>query len=467
MLRIIFIIGLLLASLFSGGQDISGQWHGLLEAPNGKLRLVFNIEKEGDTYKATMDSPDQNATEIPVSSVDFGDKKLTIEIKNLMAKYEGTLGNDNTFTGKFAQMGMSFDMNLSRKAIEKIVYARPQEPAPPYPYHVEDVKFHNSVDDITLAGTFTRPSPAGKYPVAVMISGSGAQNRDEEIFEHKPFKVIADHLARNGIAVLRFDDRGVGESGGSPSATSADFANDVRAAVDFLKKRDDINPKQIGLIGHSEGGIIAPMVAAGSNDIAFIVALAGTGIPGDSLLLLQQKLIAKAQGMPDDEIKQIQQFNRGAFKIVREFYQNDSLTHKLTAYFKENLAALPASQRPQGMPEEQSIYTLMMQFANPWMAYFINYDPAPALEKVKCPFLALNGSKDLQVPPKENLSAIENALKKGGNKHVKIVELPNLNHLFQVCETGSPNEYIEIEQTFSPVALNEISGWLKSILKIK
>ncbi|MCL1821191.1 MAG: alpha/beta hydrolase [Prolixibacteraceae bacterium] len=467
MVKIFFIIGLLLASFLTKAQDITGQWYGMFTAPGTQLRIVFNIEKEEETYKATMDSPDQNATGVPVSSITFIDNKLEIGIKIIMAGYSGELKADGSIEGKFSQMGMSFDMNLLRQPVEKTVYSRPQEPKPPYPYHTEDVKFHNNIDDITLAGTFTRPQEAGRYAAAVLISGSGAQNRDEEIYEHKPFKVLADHLARNGIAVLRFDDRGVNQSGGSRAGTSADFANDVRASVDFLKDRDDVNAAQIGLIGHSEGGIIAPIVAAGQNDVAFIVSLAGTGVPGDSILLLQQALIARVQGASDDEIQSAQLLNRGAFRIVREYHRSDSLPQKLSDYFRENKNILQASQLTQGMSEEQYISVLTAQCSNPWMVYFINYDPAPTLERVKCPFLALNGSKDLQAPAEVNLSAIGNALKKGGNKNYKTKELANLNHLFQECETGSPAEYIEIEETFSPKALNEISEWLKSVLNIK
>jgi len=299
-----------------------------------------------------------------------------------------------------------------------------------------------------------------------LISGSGPQNRDEELLGHKPFLVLADHLTKNGIAVLRFDDRGIAESTGDfQIATSLDFARDVEFAIKYLQTRKEINKNQIGLVGHSEGGIIAPIVAAEFEDINFIVLLAGTGIRGNQLLLLQQELIGKASGINDTELQKAKVINEGAFDIVLKSNNTDSLKRELTDYIKQALKDNPGSEKPEGMSEDDYVKLQVNQLTSPWMQFFIKYDPSIILEKVKCPVLAINGAKDLQVSPKVNLDAIKKALEKGGNKNVTTKELPNLNHLFQECETGLPSEYVTIEQTFSPIALDEITKWILKQVK--
>jgi pimeloyl-ACP methyl ester carboxylesterase len=265
--------------------------------------------------------------------------------------------------------------------------------------------------------------------------------------------------------VLRFDDRGTALSKGDfATATTADFATDVEAAVAYLKTRKEINKKQIGLVGHSEGGVIAPMVANQSKEVAFIVLLAGTGLPGDQLLLLQQKLIGKAAGVSDENLQKNETINRQAFDLVKKSASTEQLKSDLTTFLKQTLKDNP-TDKPEGMSEESFIQLQVNQIANTWMQYFIKHNPVTVLEKVKCPVLAINGEKDLQVPPKENLEAIKNALAKGGNKKVTIKELPNLNHLFQECTTGAPSEYASIEQTFSPKALSEILSWIQGVCK--
>jgi uncharacterized protein len=280
---------------------------------------------------------------------------------------------------------------------------------------------------------------------------------------HKPFLIISDHLTKNGMAVLRYDDRGVGKSSGDfKTATSADFATDVESAITYLKTRKEINTKKIGLMGHSEGGLIAPMVASKSKDVAFIVLMAGPGMQGDQLLLLQQKLIGKASGGSDENLLKIEFENRKAFDIVKKSNSTEQLNIDLTNFIKQNLVENPNTKIPDGMSNDDFVNLQVKAIATPWMQYFIKYNPIPALEKVKCPVLAINGEKDLQVPPKENLAAIKNALTKGGNKKVTIKEFPNLNHLFQECITGSPDEYATIDQTISPIALEAITKWIKT-----
>jgi pimeloyl-ACP methyl ester carboxylesterase len=466
MKKIILFILTILTMLSVYGQEITGQWNGILKVQGMQLRIVFNINQTDEGYSATMDSPDQGAYGIQATSASYENLELVINITNLGVEYKGTLGMNDSIIGTFTQAGYSFPLNLTREIPEKEVIKRSQEPVEPYSYYSEDVKFENTEDNIVLAGTLTMPQKEGYFPAVILISGSGPQNRDEEVFGHKPFLVLADHLTKNGIAVLRFDDRGTAESTGDfTTATSTDLATDVESAIQYLQTRQEINKQQIGLIGHSEGGIIAPMVAANSKDISFIILLAGTGIRGDQLLLMQQELIMKANGSSESDLQKIKVITEGAYKIILETKDTDSLKSELTTYFKQNADNFPNSLKPEGISEDDLIALQVNQLSSPWMTFFIKYNPVPALEKVKCPVLALNGEKDLQVPAKVNLEAIENALKEGGNQNVTIKELANLNHLFQECETGLPGEYSEIEQTFSPVALSEITNWILKQLR--
>jgi fermentation-respiration switch protein FrsA (DUF1100 family) len=459
----------ILTSLFSltiYGQDITGQWNGALKIQGTQMRLVFNVTQSDNGFSSTMDSPDQKAKGIPTTTTSFENSILKITIANAKIEYEGTLGQDNIIVGTFKQGGQSFPMNLSKEKIEKEKLVRPQEPIKPFPYYSEDITFENKKAGINLAGTLTLPNKEGVFPVVILISGSGPQNRNEELLGHKPFLVLSDFLTKNGIAVLRYDDRGIAMSKGDfKTATSADFATDVESAIAYLKTRKEINKNKIGLIGHSEGGLIAPMVASKSKDVAFIVLLAGTGIQGDSLLLLQKKLIEEASGISKEDIQKGQLLNRNVFDIVNKSTSLEQLNSDLTIYFKQLLKDNPNTQKPAEMSDDDFVKLQVKQIASPWMQYVIKYNPAPALEKVKCPVLAVNGEKDLQVPPKENLEAINKALAKGGNKSVTTKELPNLNHLFQECKTGSPDEYSTIEQTFSPIALTEILKWLQTQTK--
>jgi len=454
-----FVIGLLIANtLFA--QNIAGQWNGILKVQGTQLRIVFNISKTENGYVSTMDSPDQGAKGIPVTSTSFENSTLKLVASNLGIEYQGTLGTDNVIVGNFKQGGMSFPLNLSKGTTEAQKPVRPQEPKKPYPYSDEEVTFENTKAGIKLAGTLTLPSKSGNFPAVILISGSGAQNRDEELMGHKPFLVLSDFLTRNGIAVLRFDDRGTAASTGDfKTATSVDFASDVEAGVAYLQTRKEIDQKKIGLIGHSEGGIIAPMVASNSKAISFIVLLAGTGIPGDRLLLLQEELIFKASGMSDNKLQIIKRINSLVFELVKKSNSVDQLTADLTNLLKQEVKNYP--DRPGNISDDDFVKAQVNEVVNPWMLNFIKYDPATALAKVKCPVLAVNGAKDLQVPPKENLEAIKNALLKGGNTKVTTIEFPGLNHLFQECKTGLPAEYSTIEQTFSPIAMSDILKWIQ------
>ena len=459
-------VSFLLVSLFTNAQNIVGQWYGVLKVQATQLRLVFNISKNETGYSATMDSPDQGAKGIPVTSISFENAVLKISIPKAKIEYEGTLNNEQQIIGNFKQGGYTMLLNLGREEIKKEKPKRPQEPKEPFNYYIEEVEFENTNANISLAGTLTMPGKEGNYPAVILITGSGPQNRDEALLGHKPFWVLADYLTKQGIAVLRFDDRGTAASKGSfATATTADFATDVEAAVKYLQTRKEINQKKIGLMGHSEGGTIAPIIAARNKDINFIVMLAGTGIRGDELLLLQEALIAKASGSSDADIKKSQTINRAAFEIVLKSTSIETLKKDLQRYFKEVINNIPTSEKPKDMNEEDFIDLQVKQLATPWMQYFIKYNPAAALEKVKCAVLTINGEKDLQVPAKENLTAIEKALIKAGNRKYTIKTFPNLNHLFQECKTGSPDEYAAIEQTFSPTALDAIGKWIVETTK--
>lgn len=455
----------LLAAFTLTAQDITGQWNGVLNVQGTQLRLVFNVSKTETGYSSTMDSPDQGANGIPVTNTTFENSTIKFEVANAGIQYIGVL-KENEIVGTFKQGGLELPLNLSRKAIEKAAVVRPQEPLKPYPYYSEEVTFQNTKANISLAGTLTLPKKEGNFPVVILITGSGPQNRDEEILGHKPFLIISDYLTRNGIGVLRYDDRGVGQSTGDfETATSADFATDVESAIAYLKTRKEINKNKIGLIGHSEGGLIAPIVASKSEDVDFIVLLAGTGIQGDKLLLLQEALIARAGGTSETEIEKSIEANARMFEMVVKSTDTEKLKADLTNEMNEIFKNDSTAEIPGGMTQEQFISLQVDQITSPWMQYFMKFDPATTLEKVKCPVLAVNGEKDLQVPPKENLTAIKNALEKGGNKNVTTIEFPNLNHLFQESETGSPTEYATIEQTFSPIALEAITTWIKAQTK--
>ena len=371
-----------LSALVMFGQDVTGQWNGILKVPGAQLRLVFHVEKTETGYASTMDSPDQGANGLLVETTTFEDATIRFILSSPRIEYEGVLGSDGVITGNFKQAGQTFPMNLTREVLEKEILKRPQEPTKPYPYHSEDITFKNEKAGIELAGTLTLPNKDGVFPVVILISGSGPQNRDEELLGHKPFLVLSDYLTRNGIAVLRYDDRGTAASKGNfGTATSKDFATDVEAGVAYLLGRKEINKKKIGLIGHSEGGVVAPMVAVNSKNIAFIVLLAGTGIPGGELLLLQQALISKVYGVSDEDVAKAQDYNRGAYAIVTASTDIEQLKTDLTSYYNTRFKDNPDFEVPQGMTADELIQSMVDQLANPWMQYFIQHDPAPVLEK--------------------------------------------------------------------------------------
>ena len=442
---------------------LPGSWLGKISTGGINLRLVFNLKLNGkDSLVATADSPDQGARDIPMGQVILKDDKLKILAPSIMGEYNGTFSSDSTIDGTWTQGGGTFSVNL-KKLTAPLVINRPQEPKPPFPYTSEDVTFTNDKFNIKLAGTLTIPEGKGPFKAVIMITGSGAQNRNEELLGHKPFLVIADYLSRNGIAVLRYDDRGVGGSQGKYSdATSADLATDAEAAFDFLKNNPKINSKEIGLLGHSEGGLIAAIVASTNHNIGFIVSLAGPGVNGEQIILRQSQDISRLSGEKESVIKESAETNKKLYSVLKKEKDNNKAEIKILALYKEILE----KRKTPAEEIEKDVKNLKMTFGArtyTWFRYFIMTDPATFWKKVKCPVLALNGEKDLQVSAKENLPAIEKALKSSGNKSVKIVSLPGLNHLFQHCTTGLPSEYSSIEETFSPEALKIIDNWILAL----
>ncbi|HTR81211.1 MAG TPA: alpha/beta fold hydrolase [Bacteroidota bacterium] len=461
---IMFLMFLFRTSSTAATKDISGLWQGSLKVQSMELRIIFHVEKDSTgMFKATLDSPDQGAKGIIVDKINMAHDSVSFEVTMIGGGFYGVLQpGDSVIAGDWKQGGLSFPLSL-RPIHEIAEIRRPQEPKPPFPYTSEEVSFMNTKAGVSLAGTLTKPKSGGPFPVVLLITGSGPQNRDEEIFGHKPFLVLADYLTRMGIAVLRVDDRGVGKSTGTFRGwTTVDFAGDALAGVRYLKTRKDIDKKKIGLIGHSEGGLIAPMVANESKDVAFIVLMAGPSIPGDRLLYLQDSLISSAMGTDAEKLHDELQLNKNLFAAVKEESDTALLHQKIWQLMSQSMAADSANG---GKIDTNTIIATAREMTAPWFRFFLTYNPLPALKNLHCPVLALNGSKDLQVPPLEDLEGMRAAFKASGNINVKAEMLPGLNHLFQKADTGSPLEYTKIEETIDPEALKAIGDWVAEVTK--
>ncbi len=444
-------------------EEIKGLWMGSLELPGGQeMRILFNISTgpEGSPI-ATMDSPDQGVSDIPVEKLTYKNGTLRLDMTVIKGVFEGVLKEDGTaLEGEWKQSGMVFPLVLTRIE-EKPEMRREQDPVKPYPYDEEEVVYENKEAGVQLAGTLTTPGSEGPFPAVLLITGSGPQNRNEEILGHRPFLVLSDYLTRQGIAVLRVDDRGMGGSTGNFSqATTEDFAGDVLAGVEYLKSREEIDSTKIGLIGHSEGGLIAPIVAVQSPDVAFIVLMAGPGLTGEEIIRLQSRLIAEAEGIPSETSAKNDALLKDIFSVLKA-EENDTIAgEEIRGLITDMLENLSEEEKQYSSYTEASLDAEVQALLSPWMRFFLTYDPKPTLMQVKCPVLAINGEKDLQVPPEENLRAIEEALKAGGNEDYTVKELPGLNHLFQTAQTGSPSEYVTIEETMSPAAMELIGDWI-------
>lgn len=440
---------------------IDGIWLGTLDLGAQKLRLAFHVKTADGKTTATLDSLDQGAKGIPVSAVEIKDRQVRFEIKDIKGEFNGELAKDGKeIAGKWKQSGL--DLTLVLKRVDKLpTLVRPQEPKGPFPYLSEEVLYENKKANVKLAGTLTLPKGEGPFPAVLLITGSGPQDRNEELFGHKPFLLIADYLTRRGFAVLRLDDRGVGGSTGNlNTSTSADLADDVLVGVDWLKSRKEIDSKRIGLIGHSEGGMIAPMAAAKNPEIAFIVLLAGTGLTGEEILLRQNKLLLEAAKADKATIDTQLKWLGLLLPLTKKGVAGPEMEKTIRANLEEWQDKGSAVEKAFAKKMLESLKVALASFDTPWMRYFVTHDPAPTLQKVRCPVLALNGELDLQVPCDANLEAIARALKAGGNKDFTTRAFPKLNHLFQNCKTGSVSEYQTIEETMAPVVLEAMAEWL-------
>lgn len=459
--KLIFIVTVLVVGIsISYAEDrVVGHWEGQIEIPGQSIPVKVDLTINDSDWSGTIDIPIQGAKGLPLSAIHIEENGTDVSVK---FSIRGVLGNptfdgklkNGTISGKFSQSGATFGFRLSRDIVVKDP-ARPQEPKPPFPYKIEEVTFQNGA--VNLAGTLTLPQGDGPFPAVLLISGSGLQDRDETLVGHKPFWVLADHLSRAGIAVLRVDDPGIGKSTPHPKPpTTADFATDVEAGVAFLKQDNRVG--RIGLIGHSEGGLIAAIVASRSNDVGFVVLMAGPGVPGAKLLRKQNERIFDAAGIAGEHKQNLLMLLDQLFTILTsEDMAEDERQQSVKEIVRKQLEinGVPSAQQ-----DETQVQTLVEQSLTPWMRYFLTFDPRPALEKIRVPVLALNGELDVQVDADQNLTAIAAALDKGGNQNVTLHRLPKHNHLFQRAKTGLVNEYGAIEETISPEVLDLIRDWI-------
>ncbi|UCG34407.1 MAG: alpha/beta hydrolase [Phycisphaerales bacterium] len=431
---------------------IEGIWQGVVSYPGLDLRVVFKISRTSEgCLAAVMIQPDQGDHESPVSSLTFVDDRLHLKLPAAGTSFEGRLACDgSTIEGRWERGDVSLPLVLHR-VTEISKPHRPQTPTPPYPYEVLEVAYVNPLAPARLAGTVTLPREPPPYPAVILISGGGAQDRDNTILGHRPFLVMADHLTRRGIAVLRVDDRGVGSSTGDrSSATSADYADDALAGVAFLKTLANVDPRRIGLIGHSEGGIIAPLAAARSKDVAFVILLAAPGLPGQRYFDQYDESLGRSLGLPAETITRTRELHRRIYAVLKAEPDRDRAEQRLRVLFSEFHPDMP----------EQRVQVSLDRYLRPWYRFILSHDPSETLARLTCPVLAIFGEKDVQVPPEGNADAVRRAMAASGNADSRVEVLPNLNHFFQAATTGAPSEYGEIEQTIDPAVLDLIATWI-------
>ncbi len=446
------------------------RWEGKL----GGIRLILKISLDSLTkpQKAAFDSPDQGGFDLPVSKLKISEDSLEAYSAVIGGGFSGKFSADKSaIEGAWTQRGNRIALILKRvKNIEPQALIRPQMPKAPFPYKEEKLIYFNTNKSIKFGATLTLPASNKPVPVAILITGSGQEDRDESLFGHKLFWVIADHLSRNGIGVLRVDDRGIGETTGDVySATSADFAKDVLAGISYLKTRTEINPKQIGLIGHSEGGIIAPLAANQSSDVAFIISLAGVGIKGSELLRKQLQDSYIGQGLDKESVSNLNQLTDVLIQLNEDYSDVEEIKKAFPDAFEKWRSTqsddLLLKAKLKGEGSDKNIAALASRMFMPWMRYFIKYDPSTTLTKLKIPVLVMNGEKDVQVSASENLAGFKKYLTLAGNKDFKIVSFPRLNHMFQTASTGRADEYVKIEETIAPEALKVMTDWIKERMK--
>jgi len=443
-------------------RDLAGKWLGALKIGPTQLRLAFEIERDGETYRARMISIDQGNAKIPCGEIVAGEEQCEIKVPAIGGEFTGRWNDAGQIEGKWKQGGVGMPIVLAR--VESIpVVRRPQEPQEPVPYRSIEVRYEQPQGGFSIAGTLTEPMGEGPFPTVLLITGSGAQDRDEALAGHKPFLVLADALTRRGLAVLRVDDRGIGGTGGADTdPTTEDLADDVLAGVNFLKSRAEIRGDQIALVGHSEGGLIAPLSAIRTTDIAAIVLLAGPGTTGEQILYTQSAEILAADGGSPETIEANQKIQKRMFAELKLQIDEDDRddVERAVRTLLEQEPAVDLLLKEAKVDKEDWFKRQLGACCSRWFRFFLVHDPVPTLEKVRCPVLAVIGERDLQVSPKVNLPLLQAALARSKNPDVTVQELPGLNHLFQTSKTGAVSEYGQIDETFAPAALALVGDWL-------
>ena len=443
--------------------SIEGYWYGLLEFQGSELILTFDIKKNEDgSLIGEVNSPLQGASHIPLTKILLNKDSVELYIKSLSANFKGRiLAGDTLLDGIFSQAIFKIPMKLI-KTSELFTLKRPQEPKPPYNYIEEEVVFENTKTGITLSGTLTQPKGEGSFPAVILISGSGPQDRNEEILGHKPFMVIADYLSNRDMAVLRFDDRGVGKSKGDfGTATSMDFASDVEAGVIFLKSHPKINSKKIGLIGHSEGGMIAPIVASRDKEINFIVLLAGPATSGEQVILSQIKKMLEVDNTDKEIIKTHLRDSKHIYKLLKRHAHKQKAASAIRKYYTKRAKKTPVSEHLLMGYSTQAVEIKIISMNSPWFRFFLTFEPETYLKNVDCPIFAMYGGKDVQVLAHENSEAMQRISKKNKKKNIHIKIYEGKNHLFQNAQKGTILEYAMIEETISEDVLKEMWEWIE------
>ena len=461
------ILWLLTATLIAAGasavdaadSSFAGYWDGSIALPGMKLGIRVHLaHDDAGNWSGTIDIPMQGAKDLPLEGINATGNSITFAIAGVPGEptFNGVRDGD-TIAGPFTQGGQTFDFEMTRGT--ETAPTRPQDPEPPFPYSSADVTFQNG--DVTLAGTLTIPAGDGPFPAVVLLTGSGPQDRNEEVFDHRPFLVIADYLSRRGIAVLRYDDRGVGGSSGDiVNYTSADFAQDALAAVALLNDDDRIDATRIGLLGHSEGAMIAPMTAAESDRVAFIVLLAAPGVPAPELLAVQTERIMRAEGSDEETIEKGVALNRELTALLASDASREAIREGARDVIRRQNDLMPPEQRPPPDALDKMIESNLNSIMTRWFRFFMRYDPRDALRQVTVPVLALFGTLDTQVDAAQNRPALEAALADAGNEDVTVRTMEGLNHMFQHATTGAVSEYGDIDETISPEVLEIIHGWI-------
>jgi len=467
LLSSLYFIIILFSTTSFAQHDITGYWNGRLKMLTTNLNFQLEVKKTNDSLTAFLSIPVQRIKDYQLSVFHFKNPKVNFEIPGPsgIAKFTGKLKADS-ISGTLIQAGIKGTFHLGRTLKQSNVTKEPIN-TEPLPYLQEEVKFKDR--EILLAGTLTRPEEDKKYPAVILLAGSGPQNRDEEVFGFKVFQKIADYLTKKGIVVLRYDKRGTGGSTGNyGQATTEDFTNDAVAAVDFIKKQPFIDVKKIGLLGHSEGGVEAPMAATISNDVAFIILMSGTGVNGGDIILEQQRMNLKIAGAAANVINENNALQGKINDAVRNGNDFQEVRKELTAFEEKDFWNLSPEIRASITDKDafiaSKVNAQVKAFNNPWFKYFVKYDPAPALKNVKVPVLLLFGELDAQVSVQQNKPRIEEALQRGGNKNYKSIVFPKANHLYQKAKTGSPNEYADLPKEFVPGFLETISSWILGVM---